>query len=104
MLSDIKASLQENSVGWINAGWYKKGVKIGSSWMTVVGLKKEEGKTILILHDPNPRAGEDAAEEEVILEKVKLTNGNYIYKLAQGMHIKEDADTALLDGLITLDI
>lgn len=103
-LADIKASLIDDNVGWINAGWYKKGKRIGSSWMTIVGLEEKNNQTHLILHDPNPRAGEKESSEKVLLKKVNLDDGKIYYQLSEGMHIKETADTALLDGIVILKL
>lgn len=120
-LADLRAGLKNNAVAWINAGWYrlnsksKEYVRIGSSWMTVVGLKEEKGRVKVLLHDPNPRAGEKFSNEEVVLQKLssgKLVlnggaisiNGDGFFQLAQGMHVKEDASVAILDGIVTLDL
>jgi C-terminal processing protease CtpA/Prc len=121
----IKQGILGNGTVLMNVGWYKynanedKYTRIAGHWVTLVGYGKDEkGKAdpnILIIHDPSPRAGKKFSNEFVLVSKIhngKLI-GNWVglprnadgyYKLTEGMHIKQGADYAILDGAVVLKL
>ena len=124
-LSWIKQGILGKGSVWLNVGWYKYDPsgnnyeRIAGHWVTLVGYGKDEkgviDPDILILHDPSPRAGHDFGNEYARAERINdgsLTgqwsglprNAAGYYKLGRGMHIKKEADTAIIDGVITLGL
>lgn len=124
-LSWIKHGILGNGAVWLNVGWYKYNssrneyVRIAGHWVTLVGYGKDENGTLnqncLILHDPSPRAGKTFSNEYAIVNKIRTGTlvGKWIgmprsavgyYKLGGGMHIKKQADVAIIDGAIALKL
>jgi len=124
-LSWIKQGILGNGAIWLNVGWYKYNPskdeykRIAGHWVTLIGYGKDEnGKvnpTILILHDPSPRTGITFSNEYAIASRIP--GGTLVgewtglprsavgyYKLVGGMHIKKEADVAIIDGAITLKL
>ncbi|MFH1614738.1 MAG: S41 family peptidase [Planctomycetota bacterium] len=124
-LDCIKQGILGKGSVWLNIGWYKydssrdEYERIAGHWVTLVGYGKDDSgridSNILILHDPSPRAGHDFSNEYAIVKRIeggRLT-GEWIglprnavgyYNLGGGMHIKRGADTAIIDGAITLKL
>ena len=109
----MKSYLSSASTAWINVGWYKYSKKnneyqrIGGHWVTLVGYNRNQ----LILHDPAPRAGKKFSNEYVNYSEIKNgtlvgkkiglpTSAQGYFKLGQGMHIKSNADFAIIDGVV----
>lgn len=101
------------SAVWLNVGWYRydwrhdKYYRVGGHWVTLVGYDD----SVLIIHDPAPRAGHLFANEYVqtsIIQHGALVNRkDSLYRsakgyllLGEGMHIKSTADVAIVDGAI----
>ena len=118
-LSFITRGTTQRSAAWINVGWYKvvaaekKYVRIGGHWVTLVGY--DLGRNQLILHDPAPRAGQTKSSEIVTYRQ--LTGGQLTGKksglptdargylqLGSGMHLHRKADTAIIDGVVLLEL
>lgn len=118
-LSFIARGAAERSAAWINVGWYKVKAatreyeRIGGHWVTLVGhdLSKDQ----LILNDPAPRAGLTRSSEYVTFRT--LTGGRLTGKksglptdasgylqLGRGMHLHRRADTAIIDGVVLLEL
>jgi len=124
-LSWIKQSILGKGAVWLNVGWYEYNrsrdeyTRIAGHWVTLVGYGKDENgrldPTILILHDPSPRAGKSFRNEYASVSRIlrgKLV-GEWVglprsaagyYKLGPGMHIKREANSAVIDGVIVLEL
>lgn len=113
----IKSAITKKSAAWINIGWYTYNQsldeyrRIGGHWVTLAGYKNGQ----LIIHDPAPRAGQSFSNEFV--EYSLLTSGTLVGKkwglpcsargfisLNKGMHKKEGADVAIIDGVVYIVI
>lgn len=113
----IESIISRRSAAWINVGWYKYNSKkkeyrrIGGHWVTLVGSKGNR----LIFDDPAPRAGREFSNE--VVEYEKISDGMLVGKksglptpakgylsLVKGMHIKSNADVAIIDGVVYLEI
>jgi C-terminal processing protease CtpA/Prc len=124
-LSWTKHGILDSGAVWLNVGWYKydsskdEYIRIAGHWVTLVGYGKDENgklnQNCLILHDPSPRAGKSFSNEYAIVNKIRTgtLTGKWIglprnaagyYKLAGGMHIKNQADVAIIDGAIMLKL
>ena len=121
----IRQGILDKGAVWLNVGWYKydsaknQYERIAGHWVTLVGYGKEQNgtpdPTVLILHDPSPRAGKDFANEYAVAKKInsgRLT-GEWIglprsavgyCRLGGGMHIKKEVNTAIIDGAIVLKL
>lgn len=115
----ITRGVQSRSAAWINVGWYKINAsnkayeRIGGHWVTLVGY--DLGNDRLIVHDPAPRAGHSKSSEHVnfrVLSGGHLTGGKsglptaaagYL-QLGRGMHLHSKADTAIIDGVVLLEL
>lgn len=112
---------------WANVGWYRYNnfkneyTRIGGHWVTIVGYGIDEtgniNPGILIIHDSALRAGNQFANEYVVVKQIKSGRlvGDKRYKrlprsakgyyiLTGGMHIHRKADAAILDGVIVLEM
>ena len=117
IIKRIESIISKRSAAWINVGWYKYNRKkneyrrIGGHWVTLVGSKGGR----LIFHDPAPRAGREFSNE--VVEYVKISDGMLVGKkfglptpakgylsLVTGMHIKSNADIAIIDGVVYFEI
>jgi hypothetical protein len=113
----MRKGLNRKASAWLNIGWYKVDKlnneyhRTGGHWVTLVGY--ENGR--LIIHDPAPRAGEKFSNEFVrysILYTGKLVDSKWdvnrnakgFIRLGGGMHIPKKADTAIIDGVVILQI
>ncbi len=124
-LNWIKEGILGNGAVWLNVGWYKydsskdKYMRIAGHWVTLVGYGKDENgrinTNILILHDPSPRAGKHFSNEYATVSKIRkgTLTGEWLglprsavgyYRLGGGMHIKKQADVAIIDGVIALKL
>jgi len=124
-LAWMKKGLLGNSAVWLNVGWYKHNEKTGDylrtggHWVTLVGyrveLRKAGEATVLVLHDPSPRAGMKFANEYALA--VPITSGKLTgkqaglprsaagyFKLTEGMHISSKTDAAIVDGVVVLEL
>lgn len=107
------------SAAWINVGWYKIDSKaksyrrVGGHWVTLVGYDTANDQ--LILHDPAPRAGHDKAAEYVSVREISggtltgnksglPTSATGYLQLGRGMHLNSRADTAIIDGVVLLEL
>jgi hypothetical protein len=122
----IKSVLANDHTGvWWNVGWYRSGKepgtyeRIGGHWLTLVGYREKKQKPndpgVFMLHDPAPRAGKSSARENILLKRIDagslvgknrgLPQGAVGYHLVGGgMHIKENADYAILDCVIAMEL
>ncbi|MEO0924657.1 MAG: hypothetical protein AAFY63_02155 [Cyanobacteria bacterium J06643_13] len=113
----IKNGISDKSSVWLNVGWYQydslsdRYKRIGGHWVTVVGHKRDT----LIIHDPSPRAGQTFSNEHVAVNKLSsgtLTgkktglpiSAEGFFSLGKGMHLKSNADYAIIDGAVILEI
>lgn len=113
----ISHAISSNSAAWINVGWYKYNSKtdeylrIGGHWVTLVGYVNGQ----LILHDPAPRAGQTFSNEFVTFSVIHRgtlvgtsnqlpVNAKGFISLDAGMHKNEDADYAIIDGIVYLQL
>jgi len=124
-LSWIKHGTLDNRALWLNVGWYKYNlskdeyIRTGGHWVTLVGYGRDENgqlnQNCLILHDPSPRAGKSFNNEYALVSKIRsgTLKGKWVglprsavgyYKLMGGMHIKKEADVAIIDGAIGLKL
>ncbi len=124
-LERIKQGVLGNGVVWLNVGWYKYDAskdeyeRISGHWVTLVGYGKDQNDNpdpnIIILHDPSPRAGVVFSNEYVPVTTIVSGNltGDWkglprkaagCYKLTEGMHLKRNADCAVVDGAILLKL
>lgn len=109
----ITEGIAMDSAVWLNVGWYRYDRqndiyhRVGGHWVTLVGYDS----TILIIHDPAPRAGESYANEFVHTSMIdrgtlagELTGlprpARGYLRLGNGMHIKKVADIAIVDGAV----
>ncbi|WP_199609588.1 hypothetical protein [Flocculibacter collagenilyticus] len=116
-IDKIQSFITNKSAAWINVGWYKYNgkrneyMRIGGHWVSLVGSTSEQ----LILHDPAPRAGSTFSNEYVSYSKISnglLTGKKHglpvsakgFIKLNNGMHKKQSADAAIIDGVIYFSI
>ncbi len=124
-LAWMKKALLGSSGVWLNVGWYKYDKKtdayerVGGHWVTLVGYRVERRKTgeatVLVLHDPSPKAGTTFANEYALAEPIasgKLTGKQAglprsaagYFKLTEGMHVSARGDAAILDGVVVLEL
>jgi len=114
----LQAAIQGTSAVWLNLGWYKYSPdrdeyeRFAGHWVTMVGYGVDSnGKpddSIIIIHDPAPRAGPAGKANYVSLQPIASgrlvgkTKGlprpaKGLYKMTGGMRIKRGADCAILD-------
>ena len=117
-LNWITDGLHDKAAVWVNVGWYVADENVsgsferkGGHWVTCVGHKNGR----LVFHDPAPRAGASSQKELVaydVLGEGQLTGkkrglpadaAGYI-RLGKGMHISSRGDTAIIDGVVILEI
>ena len=109
----ITDGISRDSAVWLNVGWYQYDRvndiyhRVGGHWVTLVGYDA----SILIIHDPAPRAGQSFANEYVYTSRIGggiLTGSlsglprparGYLL-LGKGMHLKRIADVAIVDGAV----
>ena len=124
-LAWMKKALLGNSGVWLNVGWYTHDESTGDyervsgHWVTLVGYRVELRKTgevtVLVLHDPSPRAGTTFANEYALAGR--LTSGKLTgtqtglprsaagyFTLTEDMHVSSRADVAILDGVVVLEL
>ncbi len=121
----IKQHILGKGCVWLNVGWYKYDPsrqeyrRIAGHWVTVVGYGKDErgaiDPRILIVHDPSPRAGRYGINEYAHVRTIEagVLTGDYMglprcaigyCALGGGMHIKQDANTAIVDDALALTL
>ena len=119
----MMGGVKYNASAWLNVGWYRHDKennifhRLGDHWVTLVGydLVFEGGDSKLIVHDPAPRAGDNFSNEYVSIRKI--TSGAFsgeekgqpesaagFFILHDGMHLHEDADVAIIDGVVILEL
>jgi len=109
----ITDGISKDSAVWLNVGWYQYDWlndiyhRVGGHWVTLVGYDT----SILIIHDPAPRAGQSFANEYVYTSRIGsgILTGRlsglprpargYLL-LGEGMHVKKAADVAIVDGAV----
>jgi hypothetical protein len=109
----ITDGIGKDSTVWLNVGWYQYDWqndiyhRVGGHWVTLVGY--DTG--LLIIHDPAPRAGRSFANEYVYtsmlgsgilagrLSGLPRQARGYLL-LGKGMHLKDIADLAIVDGAV----
>ncbi len=109
----ITDGISKDSAVWLNVGWYKYDRhnniyrRVGGHWVTLVGYDS----SILIIHDPAPRAGQLFANEYVHTSTIgsgalageisglPRPASGYL-RLGKGMHVKKVADVAIVDGAV----
>jgi len=115
----IARGVAGRSAAWLNVGWYRiDGAtgsyrRIGGHWVTLVGydFRKRE----LVVHDPAPRAGHGDSREFVSFRALaggrltgKIsglpTDASGYLQLGRGMHLHPKADTAIVDGVVLLEL
>jgi hypothetical protein len=114
---DLVSNISDHSAVWLNVGWYRYDERddvyhrVGGHWVTLVGYDKDT----FVLHDPSPRAGNSFANEFV---QTSLINSGMMVgdstglpvpargyiRLGEGMHIKRNADTAIVDGAVIFNL
>ncbi len=114
----MKAGITKKSSVWLNIGWYRKTEhvnsyqRVGGHWVTLVGY---QGSDVLVIHDSSPRAGQHFANEFVHVKRISSgiltgnkkglpTSAEGFLLLEKGMHLKSNADFAIIDGAIRLEI
>ncbi len=109
----ITDGISKDSAVWLNVGWYQYDRqnnvyhRVGGHWVTLVGYDS----SVLIIHDPAPRAGLSFANEYVHTSRIE--SGTLAGRLpglprpargyllmGKGMHIKNIADVAIVDGAV----
>jgi len=118
-LSFIARGLTERSAAWLNVGWYrvnaasKEYERIGGHWVTLVGY--DLGNDQLIINDPAPRAGRTRSSEHVSFRALTggrltgtksglPTDARGYLQLGRGLHLHPRADTAIVDGVVLLEL
>lgn len=115
----IKRGVGARAAAWLNVGWYRVNrtteeyERVGGHWVTLVGY--DLNNKLLILNDPAPRAGHGPSSERVLFHT--LTEGRLVGKkaglptsargylqLGSGMHLSRRADTAIVDGVVVLEL
>jgi len=109
----ITDGIGKDSAVWLNVGWYQYDWqndiyhRVGGHWVTLVGYDT----SILVIHDPAPRAGQSFANEYVhtsrigsgtlagIIPGLPRPARGYLL-LGEGMHVKKVADVAIVDGAV----
>jgi len=109
----ITEGIGKDSAVWLNVGWYQYNrhkntyYRVGGHWVTLVGYDS----SLLIIHDPAPRAGHSFANEYVRTSMIRSGTlaGNipglprsargYLL-LGEGMHVKKVADVGIIDGAV----
>lgn len=121
-IASLKAGIEGIAGVWLNIGWYDYNAatdtytRFNGHWITLLGYGHDgtgDNPDYLIAHDPAPRAGTTFANEYI--EAIELTSGTLsgsysglprsavgFYELAGGIHVRSDADAALLDGVVIL--
>lgn len=122
----IKSALVNAHTGvWWDIGWYRSGKesgvyeRIGGHWLTLVGYREDKRNPnnpgVFILHDPALRAGKSPARENVRLKRIEAGSlvGNKkglpqsaigYYLVGGGMHVEKNADYAILDCVIAMEL
>lgn len=115
-LSFIARGATERSAAWLNVGWYrvnaasKEYERIGGHWVTLVGY--DLGNDQLIINDPAPRAGRTRHVSFRALTGGRLTgtksglpaDARGYLQLGRGLHLHPRADTAIVDGVVLLEL
>jgi hypothetical protein len=114
---------RKKTAAWLKIGWYKyfraedKYVRFAGHWVTVVGCRETTGGGIdFIVHDPAARSGAAPANEIVSLKPIthgklltgfdgnKARDAKGFFQLGGDLKIKQRADTAILDGIVVLQL
>lgn len=86
---------------------------VGGHWVTLVGYDLASNE--LIVHDPAPRAGRAKSSERVTFRSLTAgrlagnksglpTDARGYLQLVSGMHLSARADTAIIDGVVLLEL
>ena len=113
----VERGVHRRSAAWINVGWYRRGEtqreyrRVGGHWVTLVGI--DTRKRQIIINDPAPRAsnGQEYVTYRQLLggrlvgKKQGLpTDAKGYLELGTGMHLHRKADTAIIDGVVLLEL
>jgi hypothetical protein len=120
----IKTGLSGDSAVWLNIGWYEyrrrtaEYKRMGGHWVTLAGFGVDqngrEDPNVLVIHDPSPKTGRTPPNKYLRLEP--LTGGRIVsrtgdgpaatgfLRVASGMKILPEADLAILDGAVVLQM
>lgn len=113
-------SILGHSWAILNVGWYRRNPagdlyqRFGGHWVTLVGYRKAGDDLLLLVHDPARRSGAGKVTHEVRLCRIEQGDlapwGGYgrrsargIFRL-EGLVLHPQADCALLDGAIRMEI
>ena len=132
-LNAVKKGLIGDSAVWLLVGFYKFDEDkdeyqiISHHYVTLVGYGVDEnGKNnpdVLIVHDPAPRSGSGPTHNYVHIEEIEHgqisvdpdswaalsyselpVDANGFYKLGEGLAYNDQADVAILDGVVILEM
>lgn len=122
-LNWIKKGLLGDSGVLLNVGWYTydpqadRYRRLSGHWVTLVGYGVDEhgrhDPNVIVIHDPAPRTGMNFGNEFVRLERIRrgaisgvgmTRSAEGYFIMGGGMHIKNGADYAILDGAIILEM
>lgn len=115
----MSRGVAERAAAWINIGWYRVNasegayVRVGGHWVTLVGYDIDNQQ--LIINDPSPRAGTDHSSHSVPFRQLTggrltgkkfglPTNAAGYLQLGRGLHLHPRADTAIIDGVVLLEL
>ena len=118
-LEFMRAGVTESSAAWLNVGWYRidraagEYRRIGGHWVTLVGYDTQASQ--LILNDPAPRAGSTPSHEYVTFRALRggrlvgkksglPTDARGYLQLSRGMPLHPKAETAIIDGVVVLQL
>lgn len=117
-LRELYRTVKQGSFAVLNLGWYKeingRLVRIGGHWVTFKGWKHENGKRLLVVHDPANRPYWKPAAIALRLQRIKAGEimdrvDNWTYN-AKGFHVlhgpiarAKGSDYALLEGIVFIE-
>jgi len=114
----VERFVGDNRGAWVNIGWYKRDGselrRIGGHWVTLVGADFSQGTTLYV-NDPSPRAGNRKTTHMLSvsrLDPIRLIgrkhglprNGADLWMVEDGLKIHQNADVAIIDGIVGLKI
>ena len=113
------------AAAWWNVGWYRREVdaesglprfrRTGGHWVLVAGRESEEDGGTWLVRDPSPRSGRRPRVERVRIEVLETGElvGAYtglpqvargVPQVLSGLVLPKSADTALVDGVVVLQL
>ncbi len=120
----VESGMRGDSVVLLNVGWYRYSRKnneyrrIGGHWVTLAGYGMDreghEDPNVLIIHDPGSASGMQFSNDYVLMKKIKggtiksasgvRQDAAGFFKMGGGMKVHCEADIAILDGAIRLEM